>query len=372
MTVKSKNTYTTSKSKTAKKSTNATAPKQVVTKTKGIKGRVTQLNERRKNFLNRRPHRSFRLTDRRDYKRSLKLPGFFMLTLEVSALLWKNKKTFGLLGLCFFVLIILFGLMGSQDTYQKIQELLNGTAPEGLFEGATGEISKAGLLLFTILTQGINTQPDSGQQIIAVFISLYVWLTAIWLLRNVIADKKVKLRDGLYNAGAPILPTLLMFMILLIQLIPVAIAIIISSAAFQSGLIDGGVAAMLATIGIALMLTLSMYWITSTIFALIIITLPGMYPMRAMAIAGDLVVGRRLRLLLRILWMFFVVICWWVVVMIPVILLDTWIKSIFEQINWLPVIPVAFLIMSTFTVIWSATYIYLLYRKVVDDDASPV
>jgi hypothetical protein len=371
MTVKPKNDRPKNKSKGSKVVKKSSDPVVKKDDSKGIKNKFTKLIKRRKNFLNRRPHRSFLLTKRRDYKRTLKLPGFFILTLEASALLWKNKKVFSLLGICFFVLIILFGLMGSQDTYQKIQDILNGTAPEGLFEGASGEIGKAGLLLFTLLTQGISAQPDPGQQIIAIFISLYVWLTVIWLLRNIVADKKVKLRDGLYNAGAPILPTLLMFMIVLVQLIPAAIAIIVSAAAFQSGLIEGGAAAMLATIGVALMVTLSMYWITSTIFALIIITLPGMYPMRAMAIAGDLVIGRRLRLLLRIVWMLVVVICWWVVVMIPVILLDNWIKSIFEQISWLPVIPVVFLIMSTLTIIWSATYIYLLYRKVVDDDASP-
>lgn len=371
MTKNSKKTSSPSKPKDTKKALKPAASSKSVGALTLIKSKLNKLSTRRKYFLNRRPHRSFRLTARRDYQRSLKLPGFFIFTLEVADLLWQNRKTFSLVGVCFFVLLILFGLMGSQDTYQKFQDLLYGTAPEGLFAGAVGEVSKAGLLLFTVMTQGINTEPDSGQQIIAIFISLYVWLTVIWLLRNIIGGKKVKLRDGLYNAGAPILPTLMMFMIVLVQLIPVALAIIVSSAAFQSGLIAGGGAAMFATIAIALMITLSMYWIISTVFALIIITLPGMYPLRAMAIAGDLVVGRRLRLMLRVLWMFLVVACWWVVVMIPVILFDNWIKDIFEQTTWLPIVPVVILVMSMFTVIWSATYIYLLYRKMVDDDASP-
>ena len=57
--------------------------------------------------------------------------------------------------------------------------------------------------------------------------------------------------------------------------------------------------------------------------------------------------------------------------MIPIILLDSFVKSKFEQISWLPVVPVCMLIMTTFTIIWTASYVYLLYRKVVDDDAKP-
>jgi hypothetical protein len=57
--------------------------------------------------------------------------------------------------------------------------------------------------------------------------------------------------------------------------------------------------------------------------------------------------------------------------MVPIILLDTWIKGMLPAIEWLPVVPVALLVMSTLTVVWVASYVYILYRKVVDDDAAP-
>lgn len=319
----------------------------------------------------RRPHRSFQLTRRRDYARSLKLPGYFAFTLEVSRTLWRHKWTFLWLGIIFLALTIAFGLLGSQDTYKQFGQLLQDSEPDGLFNSITGEFEKAGILLLTITTTGISTELSDTQRIIAVLFSLYTWLTVVWLLRNMLAGKKVKLRDGLYSAGAPILSTFLLFVVLLIQLVPAAIAIIVATAGWESGFIQEGVASMAAGLGLTLIVVASLYWVVSTFFALVVITLPGMYPFRALAIAGDLVVGRRLRLLYRMLWLFITVISWWVVIMIPVILLDGLLKSKFTQIEWVPAVPFFMLVMSTFTIIWTAAYIYLLYRKVVDDDASP-
>lgn len=333
--------------------------------------RASAAKTRRAQYLLRRPHRTLRLTRRRDYSRSLKLPGYFAFTIEVSKMLWRRKIMFTLLGLIFLALTIAFGLLGSEDTYSQLGELLKSTQPEGLFQGALGEVSKAGLLLLTATTTGLSGDLTDGQRIIAGLFGLYVWLTVVWLLRNIMADKKVKLRDGLYSAGAPILPTFLMFLILLIQLVPMALAIIVASAGWQSGFIEQGVASMAAGLGLTLIVVASLYWIVSTLFALVIVTLPGMYPFRALTIAGDLVIGRRLRLVYRVIWLALTVVSWWLVIMVPVILLDSFIKSKFEQISWVPVVPFGLLVMMTFTIIWSAAYIYLLYRKVVDDDASP-
>lgn len=337
----------------------------------GMRAKYGAIQQRRAGFLRRRPHRSFQLTRRRDYTRSLKLPGYFAFTIEVTKTLWRQKWTYVWLTIIFLCLTIAFGLLGSQDTYDQLGSLLKATEPEGLFTGAFGEVGKAGLLLLSATTNGLGGQLDDSQKIIAGFFSLYMWLTVVWLLRNTMANKKVKLRDGLYNAGAPILPTFLLFLILLVQLVPAALAIIVASAGWQSGFIEQGVASMAAALGLALIVVASLYWTVSTCFALVVVTLPGMYPFRALAIAGDLVIGRRLRLVYRVVWLAVTIVSWWVVIMIPIILLDSFIKSKFEQIASVPVVPFFLLLMSIFTIVWTAAYIYLLYRKVVDDDASP-
>ena len=43
-------------------------------------------------FMDRRPHRSFRLTRRRDYIRPLELPGYISFTHEVTTTAWRHRK----------------------------------------------------------------------------------------------------------------------------------------------------------------------------------------------------------------------------------------------------------------------------------------
>ncbi|MNL48926.1 hypothetical protein D3C87_1718150 [compost metagenome] len=82
-------------------------------------------------------------------------------------------------------------------------------------------------------------------------------------------------------------------------------------------------------------------------------------------------IGRRLRILLRLLWMLLGVVVIWAVVMVPIIIFDTWLKGIWPVIENIPIIPLALLAMGSVTTIWVASYVYLLYRRVVDDDARP-
>ncbi len=329
------------------------------------------IGKRRRDYLSRRPHRSFRLSRRRDYKRGLAMPGYFAFTIEVAGLIWQHKKTFATLGLVFMVLTVGFGLLGSQDIYSQLQNLFDTTRPDGLFTGAVGEVGRASILLLTTMTNGLTGQLDPSQQFIAATMGLYMWLSVVWLLRKFLAGKKVVVRDALYTSGAPIIATLLCFIILLVQMIPAALATIVVSVGYQTQFIDGSVAAIAVFIALVLLIVLSLYWATSTFIALVIVTLPGMRPLRAVAIAGDLVIGRRLRILLRLLWLIATILSWWLVIMVPVILLDTWLKSMFTWLAGWPIVPVMVLVMTTATIMWSASYIYLLYRKIVDDDTAP-
>lgn len=321
-------------------------------------------------YLARRPHRSFRRTRRRDYKRSLKLPGYFAFSAYVRRTLLANKKVFLSLAIVYALLTALLVGIASQDTYSTLTDTLRETGSE-VFQGDFGQIGQAGLLFASAATGGISESLTEVQQVYAVLIGLLVWLTTVWLLRNILAGHVVKLRDGLYNAAAPLVSTFLVGLVLIVQLLPLILALIAYTAAVATGLLATGVEAMLFWIVATLLATLSLYWMTSTFIALVVVTLPGMYPMRALKTAGDIVIGRRLRILLRLVWMLLGIVVTWAIVMIPIILLDTWLKGIWTEIAWLPIIPVTLLIMSSLTIVWSASYVYLLYRKVVADDADP-
>jgi hypothetical protein len=321
-------------------------------------------------LLLRRPHRSFRRTRRRDYVRPLRLPSYWSFTNSVRKMLWQQKTLFFWMVIIYGTLTVLLVGLAAQDTYTQLSDILRSTSSE-VFKGNWGTIGQAGLLLATGITGSMSTHLTEVQQMYAVIIGVFTWLTTVWLLRAVLANRKPKLRDGLYNAGAPVLPTFLVALVLVIQLLPIVLAVIGFTALVPYGILDGGVESMLFWTVALLLTSLSLYWITSTFIALVVVTLPGMYPLQAIRTAGDLVIGRRVRILLRMLWLLLIVVMLWVLVMVPIILFDTWLKGMLTTIQWLPIVPVALLIMGTLTVVWSASYIYLLYRRIVDDDAAP-
>jgi len=321
-------------------------------------------------YMARRPHRSFRRTRRRDYTRSLTLPGHWAFTSSVYQTLRQHRKTFLLLTLVYAVLTAIMVGTASQDIYTTLTDTLRQTGTD-VFQGNLGELGKAGLLFITATTGGLSQTLTEVQQVYAGLIALLTWLTTVWLLRNLLAGHRVTLRDGLYNAAAPLLSTFIVALVLVVQLLPLALALIGYSAALSSGLLSGGVEAMLFWLVAGLLGLLSLYWTTSTFIALAVVTLPGMYPFRALKTAGDLVMGRRIRILLRLMWLTATVAVAWVLVMIPVILFDTWLKGLWPALQGLPIIPFVLLGLGSLTIVWSASYIYLLYRKVVADDAEP-
>lgn len=335
-----------------------------------LRRRVSAAAQRSADHLSRRPHRSFRRTRTRDYRRSLELPGYWAFTAYVVRTLRTNRRLFASLIIVYAVLgAVLVGL-SSQDAYSQLSQLLDDTGTE-LFTDGWGAIGQAGLLLMTGLSGGLNPQLTEAQQIYSVLILLLTWLTTVWLLRGLMAGKRPRLRDGLYNAGSPIVATGLILLTLLIQLLPATIAIVIATSASSTNLFESGFMAMIISVVVALLVVVSTYWAVATFFALIIVTLPGMYPWQALRTAGDLVIGRRVRLLLRLAWMSLLGLVGWALVVLLTILLTRMITPVLPWLKAAPVVPVVMSLMSAVVVVWSATYIYLLYRKVVEDDARP-
>lgn len=316
-------------------------------------------------YLLRRPHRSFQRTRRRDYVRSLELPGYWAFSAYVLKTLFTYKKLFGLI-LLFYVgaAVVLVGL-ASQDTYSQLSTLLDNTA------SGWDSVGKASLLLLTSLSGGLNTSFTEAQQIYSALLLLLVWLAVVWILRAVLSGNIPKFRDALYNSGAPIVSTAVVLLILIVQLVPIALAIVMVSVGIRTEMFDSPTMSLILSVVALGLGVLSIYWVTSTVIALVVVTLPGMYPWRAIQTAGDLVIGRRIRIVLRLGWMIVSALIFSIVVLLPIILLDRAVKHAWPVIEWMPIVPVVMAFTGSALVVWSATYVYLLYRKIVEDDASP-
>lgn len=273
--------------------------------------------------------------------------------------------------------VIVFAIMSallvglaSQDVYNMLTQTLQETS-SNVFTGGWGELSKAGLLFAAIASGNIGSELTEAQQIYGILLFLMLWLTTVWLLRAHLAGKSPRFRDALYNAGSPIISTLLVAILFIIQLVPAALAITAYNAALATDFLSNGVVAMTFFVVLLLLCALSLYLVTSTFIALVVVTLPGMYPWQAIRTAGDLVIGRRIRILLRLMWMVFIIMFLWAIIMLPIILLTTWLQTAWTWTAGVPIIPFVVLALSTVSTMFGASYVYLLYRKVVDDDASP-
>lgn len=331
--------------------------------------RWLSIKKAQQSFLARRPHRSFKVTRRRDYARSLKVPGYIAFTHYVNTTLRRHWKLFLLLILIYTLILVVLGAITSQDVYATINGLLSG-AGENIVSGGVGQLGQAALIALASFASS-GTSLSAEQSIYMAFSLLFAWLATVWLLREILAGRRPKLRDGLYSSGAPILSTVGVVLVGVFQLLPIGLVMLAYAALSALGLVSEGFGAMLFWIFAATVGTLVLYWLTSTFIALVVVTIPGMYPLRAVKLAGDLVVGRRLRILLRLLWGILTALFTWALVIIGSIFIDNLVKISFPDISDFSLVPYVVAIISSYAIVWIAAYIYLFYRKVVDDDAKP-
>ena len=276
---------------------------------------------------------------------------------------------FGLMIVIYAFIMVALGAITSQDTYASIDALLRSSSDD-IFGKGIGQIGQAGVIALSAFASSAgNLAPD--QHVYLVLSLIFAWLATVWLLREILLGRKPRLRDGLYNSGAPVLATIGVIIVLIIQLLPIGVVALAYAALSSLGILDGGFGGMIFWLTVAVIVTLVLYWITSTIIALVVVTLPGMYPLRAIKLSGDLVVGRRLRVMLRLLWGLVLAVLTWAAVLILAILIDNWIGLFWPAINSIPIVPYIGALVTAYGVVWYAAYAYLFYRKIVDDHAKP-
>lgn len=261
--------------------------------------------------------------------------------------------------------IVLVGLL-SEDLYQQFQTSIDETST-GLANGQIGNFAKAGLLLIsTITTGGLDTGMGEVQVVFMVALFLIMWLVVIYLLRHFLAGGRPKLRDALYNALSPLISTLLVFVVIFIQAIPLMLVAITYSAAVMTDFLSTPFYALVYFIFAALMVLISAYLLSSSLMALVAVTAPGIYPMSALLNASDLMAGRRIRLLLRLFYLFFVIAIIYLITMLPIILIDLGLKNLWSWLAGWPIVPFFLLVVTCFVFVYATAYLYRYYRWLLD------
>ena len=327
-----------------------------------IKGKIKEKRGRRV-----RLHKSFRRSYREDYVREIEVPGIMYHIFASFKIIFKNWKLFLPLLLIVVVLnAVLVGIM-SESTYTQFRDVLDQTSVE-IAGGDIGNVAKAGLLLIsTVTTGGLSGESSEAAAVFGVIIFLIIWLTTVFLLRHRLAGHAVKLRDGLYNAMTPLVSTFVVFAVAMLECIPIFLLVIVYSAAVQTDFLATPFYALVFFIFALLMILISGYLLSSTLMALVAVSAPGLYPMKAMHAASDLMMGRRVKFILRIVALMLALGIMWAIVMLPLIVFDLWMKT-FEWTEGIPFVPVCLNIMTCFTAMYISTYLYLYYRWMLNYD----
>lgn len=336
----------------------------------GIKYKLAKRKDRKKLRAETKVklHKSFKRSYREDYVRKTEISGLVSHSMATFKIIFKNWKIFIPLILLIVVSnIILVGLM-SQESYDTFRDAVDETN-ESLTSGQLGNLGKAGLLLIgTITTGGLSRGMTEVQQVFMIILLLITWLVTIYLVRHLLAGHKIKLRDGLYNALTPLISTFCVLGVIFLELIPIFIVVITYSAAISTDFLATPFYALIYFIFAGLLTLLSVYLVSSSLLAMIAVTAPGLYPMTAVNTASDLIAGRRIRFIIRVLYMFFVLAICWIVIMMPIIFIDNGLRESVEWIQDIPVVSFFLLSMTVFSLVYAATYLYLFYRQLLDLD----
>jgi hypothetical protein len=277
-----------------------------------------------------------------------KLPGAFRLLQEALGVIGRNSKVFLGIVLIYGALTALlvqgFSAAGSLD---EAKETL-----DQLFTGNWGQLA-GGLTLFVYLlgASGNTASPAAGAY--QLMLGLVVGLAFIWLLRQLYAGHKVRVRDAFYRGMAPLVQFVLVLGVVIVQLLPLAIGLMLYSTVTANGLAATAVEGLLWALLALVLSSVSLYMISSSLFALYIVTLPNMTPLAALRSARQLVVNRRWAVLRKLLFLPFILLVIAALIVVPIILFAT------------PLAAWVFFALTMLLLPIVHSYMYALYRSLM-------
>jgi hypothetical protein len=244
----------------------------------------------------------------------------------------------------------------------------SGTADvrDALLTAADG-VSGALLTSLTLTTYVASTTGQAGTDQGAVYqfiLIIIASLAVIWALRRVESlrtatpqtGEMLRIRDAYYKGMAPLVPFVLVLGVILLELVPLLIGSWLYSVVVQGGIAVTLTEQLLWGVFLSAFAVLSIYLVLSSLFALMIVTLPDMTPMQALRSSRGLVRHRRWELIRKFLFLAVVTVLVLFAIMMPVGFL-------------LPVIA-PWLLYALFTALLAVLlgYMYVIYRELLRRD----
>ena len=278
-------------------------------------------------------------------KHPKKLPSAWKITKQAWRTILAHWKVFVGITLVFGVLnIILVRGFSSGLDINSVKDLLT--------LGHLGHFA-TNLTVFALLVTSANSGASATAGVYQGVLILVISLAIIWTLRQMLAGNKVRVRDGFYRGMAPLIPFLLVLLVIGLQLIPLLIGSSLYSTVINDGIAVYAVEKLFWGLLFFLLALLSLYMVCSSVFALYIVTLPDMTPMKALRSARELVRLRRWTILRKVLFLPVVLLVVAAIIMLPVIAFASVLAT------WL------FFGLSMFVIVAVHAYLYTLYRELL-------
>jgi hypothetical protein len=311
--------------------------------------RSSQSTASKKRQVKQPTYKSFRVSKR---IRQPKAPliGSVRLFIAAVRLLIKKWRLFGGIVLVYLVLTVVLvkGFGVTSNIGQLKSTLLE------LFHGGNAQLV-ASLTLFSVLLGNANSTASDVAGAYQSMLLIIISLVLIWALRQSLAGKKaaVAVREAFYKGLYQLVPFVLVLLVIGLQLIPFLIANFLYSVVFGSGLAVTALEQSLWGVLLGLLVLLTLYMVTSSVFALYIVTLPNVRPMQALRSARDLVRHRRWMIMRKVIFLPLALFILAAVIVIPIIIVSPGVAE------WV------FFILSMLGLAIVHSYFYHLYRELL-------
>lgn len=274
--------------------------------------------------------------------------GSFRLSWRVLNIFWRHWKTLGGIVLVYLILNIIFasGISNITTNFSDIKADLNSGGGHALWHAAGG---------FGALVASAGASSSATGSALQSMLFVIESLVIIWALRHLLSGQAVSVKMSYYRSMSPLIPFLLVVFMIIIQLLPLTLGGVILAAVASSVFTSTAAATVVTTTLFILLTVWSVYMVSASIFALYIVTLPDMLPRNALRAAKDLVRFRRWPVLRKVLFMPLFILAVMAVIIVPLIL--------FAQ----AVVPYVFYILSMLAILFVHTYLYSLYRELLND-----
>lgn len=261
-------------------------------------------------------------------------------------LMWQHKISFGGVLLVYGILQIVLVRGVLTTNFSELKTVFADS-----FGGVGGSFAT---LSYMVGTVGQVSSAEAGvyQSILFLIGSLAI----IWTVRQLMASKKIRIRDAYYKGMYPLIPYILVTLVIAIQLLPAIIGAWLFSIVTANGIAASGFEQAL-WLGLFFILALaSIYMICSSLFALFIVTLPDMTPMRALRSARGMVKYRRISIVGRLVVLLLFVAVVYTAVMVPIIMFAA------------ALAPIVFYLTTVLITGLGITYMYTIYRELIKED----